>query len=95
VAFAGLALDQGHASALPAGTIEIGELTPTNIMQMAQVTLPEVVVTGERVEPAARQGRTAHQALLPSLAAAAGKAVLEGQPAKGPDSAPKASVLLK
>ena len=49
VAFAGLTLDQGHVGALPQGTVEVGELTPVNLMQLAQVTLPEIVVTGERV----------------------------------------------
>jgi hypothetical protein len=50
VAFAGLALDQGHAGSLPEGTVEVGEMTPVNLMQLAMVTLPEVVVTGERIE---------------------------------------------
>ena len=50
VAFTGLTLDQGHLGALPQGTVEVGELTPVNIMQMAQVTLPEIVVTGQRTQ---------------------------------------------
>jgi len=50
VAFTGLTLDQGHLGALPQGTVEVGELTPVNVMQMAQVTLPEIVVTGQRVQ---------------------------------------------
>jgi hypothetical protein len=95
VAFAGLTLDQGHVGGMPEGTVEVGELTPVNLMQLAHVTLPEVVVTGERIEHAARHPRTAQPALLPSMAAAAGKAVLEGQKAPRQDTAPKASVLLK
>lgn len=50
VAFTGLTLDQGHLGALPQGTVEVGELTPVNVMQMAEVTLPEVVVTGQRIQ---------------------------------------------
>jgi hypothetical protein len=50
VAFTGLTLDQGHLGALPQGTVEVGELTAVNVMQMAQVTLPEIVVTGQRGE---------------------------------------------
>jgi phosphoglycerate dehydrogenase-like enzyme len=50
VAFAGLTLDQGHLSALPQGSVEVGELTPVNLMQMAAVTLPEILVTARRVE---------------------------------------------
>jgi len=52
VAFAGLTLDQGHLGALPQGTVEVGELTPVNVMQMAAVTLPEIVVTGQRIDVA-------------------------------------------
>jgi hypothetical protein len=48
VAFTGLSLDQGHLGALPQGTVEVGELTVVDVMQMASVTLPEIVVTGER-----------------------------------------------
>ena len=50
VAFAGLTLDQGHVGGMPEGTVEVGELTPVNLMQLVHVTLPEVVVTGERIE---------------------------------------------
>jgi hypothetical protein len=52
VAFSGLALEQGHLGSLPQGTVEVGELTPVNLMQMAAVTLPEIVVTAERVAAA-------------------------------------------
>ena len=95
VAFAGLTLDQGHVGGMPEGTVEVGELTPVNLMQMVQVTLPEVVVTAERVEHAARLPKAGQPALLPSLAAAAGKAVRDGQKSSGQDNTPKASVLLK
>jgi DNA-binding IclR family transcriptional regulator len=91
VAFAGLTLDQGHLSALPQGTVEVGELTPVDLMQMAAVTLPEVVVTGQRVEPARRQVATRDGEWLPALASAAGKALGEGES----DSGQPASVLLK
>jgi hypothetical protein len=94
VAFAGITIDQGHAGALPQGTVEVGELTPVNVMQMAMVTLPEVVVTGQRVEFSARHARTAQPALLPSLAAA-GKAALDGHKAPRADNAPAGGVLLK
>ena len=50
VAFAGLTLDQGHFGGMPEGTVEVGELTPVSVMQMAAVTLPEIVVTGQRIE---------------------------------------------
>ena len=95
VAFAGLTLDQGHVGGMPEGTVEVGELTPVNLMQLVHVTLPEVVVTGERVERGVRQAKAAQPAVLPGLAAAAGRAVLEGPKAPTQDSARKASVLLK
>ena len=50
VAFAGLTLDQGHLGALPEGVVEVGEMTPINLMELAAVTLPEVVVSGERID---------------------------------------------
>lgn len=52
VAFSGLTLEQGHLGALPAGTVEVGELVPVNLMQLASVMLPEVVVTAERIASA-------------------------------------------
>ena len=48
VAFAGLALDQGHIAAAPFGTVEVGELTPVALEKLAQATLPEIVVTAGR-----------------------------------------------
>jgi hypothetical protein len=51
VAFTGLTLEQGHLGALPQGTVEVGELTPIDVMQLASVTLPEIVVTGQRMQP--------------------------------------------
>jgi hypothetical protein len=48
VAFGGFALDQGHISAAPYGTVEVGELTPIGLEKLAQVTLPEIVVTAAR-----------------------------------------------
>jgi hypothetical protein len=50
VAFAALTLDQGHLGAMPEGIVEVGELTPINLMQMAAVDLPEIVVRGERID---------------------------------------------
>ena len=48
VAFTGLTLDQGHLGALPQGTVEVGELSAVNVMQLASVTLPEITVTAAR-----------------------------------------------
>jgi hypothetical protein len=48
VAFAGLTFDQAHLSATPAGTVVIGELTPIGLDKLAQVTLPEVIVSAHR-----------------------------------------------
>lgn len=49
MAIAGLALEFGHAGALPAGTVEVGELQPANLEQLAAVTLPGIVVTAARL----------------------------------------------
>jgi len=91
VAFAGLALDQGHHGTLPRGTVEVGELTQIGVMQMASVTLPEIVVTGQRFDAGSRQVATRQGDLLPVLAAAAGSALAEGET----ESSPARSVLLK
>ena len=91
VALAGLALDQGHHGALPRGTVEVGEVTAVDVMQMAAVTLPEIVVTGQRIDSGSRQVATRQAELLPALAAAAGKALAENET----DGAQAPSVLLK
>lgn len=54
VAVGGLTLDQGHAGVLRTGTIEIGELTPVDVLpRVAQ--LPEVFVIAKRPQAAERQ----------------------------------------
>jgi hypothetical protein len=54
VAVGGLTLDQGHAGSLRNGTIEIGELTPVDVLpRVAQ--LPEVFVIAKREPVAARR----------------------------------------
>ncbi len=95
VAFAGLTLDQGHAGALPRGTVEVGELTPVNVMQMAAVALPEIVVRGARIDSGRDHAATGGDASLPALVAAAGKAVFEAGAPRRVEAASTASVLLK
>jgi hypothetical protein len=48
VGMSGLAMDRGHISAAPAGTIEVGELAAVDALPSV-AALPEVVVSGERV----------------------------------------------
>jgi hypothetical protein len=48
VSFSGLVLDQAHIAAAPRGTIEVGELTPVAVGEMAFAALPEVVVVAKR-----------------------------------------------
>jgi len=95
VAFAGLTLDQGHLRALPQGSVEVGELTPVNLMQMAAVTLPEIVISGQRVEASRHYASTGRDPLLPALVTAAGKALLDVRDTDPARAAPAASVLLK
>ena len=47
VAFAGLALDQGHLGTMPQGVVEVGEMQPYNLMQLVSTTFPEIVVTAQ------------------------------------------------
>jgi hypothetical protein len=96
VAFTGLTLDQGHLGALPQGTVEIGELTPLNVMQMAQVTLPEIVVTGQRTQASQVAASRAQQPTrLPALAAAAAEWALAVDEHVKAHSASSSTVLLK
>jgi hypothetical protein len=94
VAFTGLTLDQGHLGTLPQGTVEVGELTAVNVMQMASVTLPGITVTAARSQ-AGQVAAARHQqsALLPTLAAAALAAADDSQ--AGANNASTPSVLLK
>jgi len=54
VAFAGLALDQGHLGTMPQGVVEVGEMQPYDLIQLVSTTFPEIVVTAEALgrEPA-------------------------------------------
>jgi hypothetical protein len=71
-------------------------LTPVNVMQMAQVTLPEIVVTGQRAQAGrVAASRTGQPAVLPALVvAAADWALADDGRAKTPGASP-ATVLLK
>jgi len=98
VAFTGLTLEQGHHGALPRGTVEVGELTAVNLMQMARVTLPGIVVTGQRAPAGGPMAapRAAQHAVLPGLAAAAAEwALSDDSPSKKADRASSPTVLLK
>ena len=56
VGTSGLALDQGHIAAAPAGTIEVGQLTPVDVLpQLA--ALPAVIVSAPRMAVTAGKGR--------------------------------------
>ena len=56
VGTSGLALDQAHIAAAPAGTVEIGPLPPVAVLpQLAQ--LPAVIVSGPRLARPHRPGR--------------------------------------
>jgi len=56
VGMSGLVLDQGHIAAAPAGTIEIGQLTPADVMPQI-AALPAVIVSAPRLAMTAGQGR--------------------------------------
>jgi hypothetical protein len=56
VGTSGLALEKGHGTYLPTGTIEVGELTPLDVLPEVAM-LPEVTVTAPRLALAARSGR--------------------------------------
>jgi len=49
VTLAGMTIEFGHANALCAGTVEVGELQPLNLEQLAMVTLPGLTITAGRL----------------------------------------------
>ena len=56
VGISGLALDQGHIAAAPVGTIEVGHLTPVDVLPQV-AALPAVIVSAPRLAMAAGTGR--------------------------------------
>lgn len=49
MAIAGLGFEFGHVGALPAGSVEVGELQLVGVEQFAAVTLPGIEVTASRL----------------------------------------------
>ena len=56
VGTSGLAFDKAHGTGLPRGTIEIGQLTPVDVLPQV-AALPAVIVTAPRVAMADRPER--------------------------------------
>jgi hypothetical protein len=56
VGTSGLALDHAHPDTTPRGVIEVGELTPIDVLPQV-VQLPEVTVTATRIALASDTGR--------------------------------------
>jgi hypothetical protein len=56
VGTSGLALDQGHIAAAPAGTVEVGPLTPVDVLPQV-AALPAVIVSAPRLAMTDRPGR--------------------------------------
>lgn len=56
VATSGLALDKAHIASAPAGTIEVGPLTPVDVLPRV-AALPAVIVSAPRLAMTDRLGR--------------------------------------
>ena len=56
VGTSGLALDKGHTSALPRASIEVGPLTPVDVLPQV-AALPAVIVSAPRLAMADRRER--------------------------------------
>ena len=56
VGTSGLALDQGHISAAPAGIVEVGPLTPVDVLPQV-AAMPEVIVSAPRLAMTVRPER--------------------------------------
>jgi len=48
VGLSGLALDKGHIAAAPTGIVEVGELTPVDVLPQV-ANLPAVIVSAPRL----------------------------------------------
>lgn len=79
VALGSLALEHGHDAALPEGVVELGQFEAGDPMLLANVMLPEIVVTAQAVEPSPtrladrdRSPRVDGDVLAPIAASAAG-----------------------
>ena len=58
VGTSGLALDKGHAVHGPKAVIEVGELTPVDVLPQAKLAeLPEVIVSAPRLAMADRPAK--------------------------------------
>jgi hypothetical protein len=56
VATSGLALDKGHIAAAPAGIVEVGQLSPVDVLPQV-AALPAVIVVAPRLAMTDRPGR--------------------------------------
>jgi hypothetical protein len=56
VGTSGLALDKAHVASLPKGTIEVGELTPVDVLPQV-AALPAVIVSAPRLAMTDRRER--------------------------------------
>ncbi len=56
VGVSGLALDKGHTGALPRASIEVGPLTPVDVLPQV-AALPAVIVSAPRLAMADRRER--------------------------------------
>jgi hypothetical protein len=74
VAFSAATFDVGHLVGAPAGTVEVGPVTPVETAQMAAVVLPEVLVTAPRAYDAAR---LADASVMPEVLVVAKRAAVQ------------------
>ena len=56
VGTSGLALDQAHIAAAPAGIVEVGPLTPVDVLPQV-AAMPEVIVSAPRLAMTVRPER--------------------------------------
>lgn len=56
VGTSGLAFDKAHIAAVPKGVIEVGQLTPVDVLPQV-AALPAVIVSAPRLAMADRPGR--------------------------------------
>jgi hypothetical protein len=87
VAFSGLVMDQAHLASAPAGTVEVGELTPVTDAGMTVAVLPEVVVVAKRMS--AFDANFAATTQLPEIVVVASRVVQRVAQSEGDSPAMK------
>jgi hypothetical protein len=95
VAMSAVTFDIGHLVGAPAGTVEVGPVTPVDTVRLASAVLPEVLVTAPRAYEAPRLADTSVMPEVLVVAKRAAVQVASGTASSAKQAGSAMSVLLK